>query len=71
LAVLTQSRAGREFAHAEITDDKQRYGSQQIHLLFARAIDSRLGYVIEEQRMGLTIKHAIALLEGGLTDGRG
>jgi hypothetical protein len=60
----------RQLAHAEIVDDEQRHRSQQFHVLFAGSIDGRFRQVIE-QFVGFAIKHAIALLNGGLSDGLG
>ena len=44
--------------------------AKQFHVLFARAVDGRFGDFIE-QGMGLTIEHAVALLDGGQADGLG
>jgi hypothetical protein len=58
----------RQLAHAQIVDDEQGDGHQEVHLLFAGAIECGFGEIIE-QSVGFAVEHAIALLDRGLADG--
>ena len=58
----------RQLAHAQIVDDEQGDGHQEVHLLFARAIECGVGEIIE-QSVGFAVDRAIALLDSGLADG--
>jgi hypothetical protein len=57
----------RELAHTEVIDDQQRHGRQLREVVFARAGERRLGEFFE-QRMRLTIDHAIALQDRRTAD---
>jgi len=57
-----------QLAHAQIVDYDHRHSHQELHVLFARAIERSVGQVIE-QGVGFAIEHAVALLDGGLSDG--
>ena len=59
---------GWELAHTEIIDDEQRYGGEELHVLFTSAIDGGFGDFLQ-QRMGFAVKDAIALVDGRQTDG--
>jgi hypothetical protein len=58
----------RQFAHAEVINDEQRYSGDQFHIFFARTISDGVGQFIE-QDVGFAIQHAVTLLNGGLADG--
>ena len=53
-------RRRRELAHAEIVDDEQRHGLEEIHHLLSGAVDLRLGELLEEN-VGLAVEDAVAL----------
>ncbi len=57
-----------QLAHSQIVEDEQGHGHQELHVLFAGAVQSRFGKFIE-QSVGLAVEHAVPLLDGGLADG--
>src|ERR1700687_2898057 len=59
-----------KLAHPEIVDDEQGRRCDRFHVLFARAVDNGFGQFFEQQ-MRFAIQHAVALLNGGVTDGLG
>ena len=61
-------RGVRQLAHAEVIDDQQRHGREIGEIGFARAVERRVGDLLEE-RVGLAIDDAIALLDRGAADG--
>ena len=60
----------RQLAHSQVVDDQQRHGSQQVHKLLALAIERGVGQFFQ-QPVGFAIQHAVALLDGGVSDGLG
>ena len=58
----------RQLAHAEVVDDEQRHGGDRFHVFLARAVGNGVGEFIE-QDVCFAIQHAIALLNGSLSDG--
>jgi len=58
----------RQLAHSEVVEDEQGHGDQELHVLFAGAVESGFGQLIE-QGVGFAVEHAIPLLDGGLADG--
>ena len=63
-------RGQRQFPHAEVIDDQQRHRRHRFHKLPARAVGDRFSQIIQ-QHVSLTVQHAVALLNGGLSDGLG
>ena len=57
----------REFAHPEVVDDEQRDGREVGQERFAGAIDGGFGDLLE-QGVGLPVRDAIALVDGGAAD---
>ena len=60
----------RQLAHAEVVDDEQRDGRELGEVVLARAVERRVGELLE-QRVRLAVEDAIALLDGGAADGLG
>ena len=60
-------RRVREFTHAQVIDDQQRYGCQLREIVLARACERRLRELLE-QGVGLAIDDAVALQNGGAAD---
>ena len=58
----------RQLAHAQVVDDEERDRGEIREVRLAGAVEGRLGDVLEE-RVGLTVDDAIALLDGGAADG--
>lgn len=54
--------------HSQIIDDQQRHRFQKLQALFACAIDRGFSQFIK-QGVGLTVEHAVALLDSRLADG--
>jgi hypothetical protein len=54
----------------QIVDDQQGHGHEELHLFFACAVECRFCEFIE-QGVGFTVEHAVALLDGCLSDGLG
>src|SRR5207244_8450579 len=59
-----------ELAHAEVVDDEERYGGEVGEVLLARAADRGVRNLLD-QGVRLTIDDAVALLDGGASDGLG
>lgn len=57
-----------QFAHAQIVDDQQGHGFQELHSLFPRAVRCRFRKFVE-QCVCFAIENAMALLNDGLPDG--
>jgi hypothetical protein len=60
----------RQLAHAEVIDDEQRNRREFSEVVLACTGERRVGEFFE-QRVGLAIDDAIALLDGGAPDGLG
>ena len=58
----------RQLAHAEVVDDQQRHGGEVGEIVLAGAVERGVGDLLE-QGVGLAIEDAMALLDGGASDG--
>jgi hypothetical protein len=58
----------RELAHPEVVDDEQGHRSEVGEVLLAGAADGGVGDLLDEG-VGLAVEDAVALLDGGATDG--
>jgi hypothetical protein len=57
-AITSRGFGHRELAHAEIVEDEQGHGDQELHVFFAGAVERGFGEIIE-QGMGFAIEHAV------------
>jgi len=60
----------RQLTHPEIVEDEQGYSDQELHVLFAGAVESGVGQLVE-QSVSFPVEHAVTLLNRGLSDGLG
>ena len=60
----------RQLPHAEVVDDQQRHGGEVGEIVLARAVERGVGEFLQ-QRVGLAIDDAVALLDRGAADGLG
>jgi len=56
-----------QLAHAQIVEDEQGHGHQELHVLFAGTVESGFGQFIE-QAVGLAVEHAVALRDSGASE---
>jgi hypothetical protein len=58
----------RQFARSEIVEDEQRHAGQRLEVLLARAVHDGPGEFLQ-QHANFTVQHAVALQNGGMTNG--
>src|SRR5712692_8316236 len=63
-------RGGRELTHAEVVDDEQGHGGELDEVGLPRAAELGVGELVDE-RMGLAVQDAMALLDDGAAEGLG